>query len=150
PPVEPAVVSPSSTTNGLSAAPLDTAAPYVAFTSAPPNGARLTSPTVRLAGSARENMGVDHVEVVLHDGPGQSANGTVQWSVQVMLVPGYNLVRVRSVDLAGNRSAEIRRALTYVTVATLTVQTNGLGLVSPGLDGKQLEVGRAFRIRAVP
>jgi len=67
-----------------------------------------------------------------------------------MLSPGYNLVRVRSVDLAGNRSPEVTRALTYVTTAALTVQTNGLGLISPSLDGKQLEVGRMFRMRAIP
>jgi subtilisin family serine protease len=150
PPVEPAVVPPSTTTNGFPAAPVDTVSPIVAFTTAPPNGARLVSPAVRLAGSASDNVGIDHVEVVLNDGPGQWADGTVRWSAQVILTPGYNLVRVRSVDLAGNRSPEVTRALTYVTTAMLTVQTNGLGLVSPGLDGKQLEVGRTYRIRAVP
>jgi hypothetical protein len=150
PPVEPAVVPPLAITNNLPAAPVDTLAPIVAFTTAPPNGARLTSPAVGITGSAHDNIGIDHVEVVLNDGPSQWANGTVQWSAQVILTPGYNLVRVRSVDLSGNRSPEVTRAFTYVTTSMLTVQTNGLGLVSPSLDGKQLEVGRMYRIRAVP
>src|SRR5439155_4288624 len=50
-----------------------------------------------------------------------------------------------------NSPAEtVVRSVTYVMTGPLIVQTNGLGTGVPNLDGRQLEVGRTYRIRAVP
>jgi subtilisin family serine protease len=150
PPAEPTLVPPMTGSSSSTVSPPDLASPSLAITNAPPNGARLASPAVRLSGRASDSVGLDHVEVIVNDGPIQRAAGTTNWDAQVMLAPGYNLVRVRSVDLAGNFSPEVSRRLTYVTFAALTVQTNGLGQVSPDLSGAQLEIGRTYRLRASP
>lgn len=147
---QPVLAPPSSDPTPLPSSPTDTVLPAVAITTAPPSGVRLMSPEVSLAGYASDNIGIARVEVIVNDGPSQPANGTVNWSAQVMLAPGYNLVRVRSVDSSGNVSPEATRALTYITNAILAVRTNGLGSVAPNLDGMPLEVGRTFRVRAVP
>jgi len=128
----------------------ETTAPLVTITSSPPNGARLSSPTINLAGTATDNAGVGRVDVRLNNGPSQPADGTVNWAAQVTLEPGTNIVRVRSVDLAGNVSAELTRTFTYVVTATLTIQTNGVGIVHPDLNGRLLEVGKTYTVRAVP
>jgi len=99
---------------------------------------------------ASDNAGLAHVDVQVNDFPSQPAEGTSSWTAQVMLSPGYNVIHLRSVDIAGNVSREITRVFTYAMTAPLIVQTNGLGIVVPNLDGRQLEVGRKYRIRAVP
>src|SRR5207249_10490244 len=43
--------------------PPESVLPGVTIISAPPNGARLMSPAISLSGTARDNVGVDHVEV---------------------------------------------------------------------------------------
>ncbi len=128
----------------------DTNAPSIAITRGPPNGSQLTSPQVVLAGMARDNTGIDRVEVQVDGGQTQVAAGTTQWSAPVLLAPGRNIVQVRAVDVAGNVSSEVSRTLTYVVMTPLVVQTNGWGRVTPNLDGRPLEIGRLYAIRAVP
>ena len=128
----------------------DTVSPSLKVTKSPGNGARLASPVVLLAGTAGDNAGVDHVEVKVNNNPSQLADGTTNWSAQVVLVAGPNVVRVRSVDLAGNVSPDFVRVFTYVVTLPLLVQTNGWGRVTPNTDGRLFEIGKAYTLRAVP
>lgn len=128
----------------------DTTAPTVTISSAPPNGSRLTFPTVSLSGTASDNVAVQAVEVVVNNGRPQLANGTMSWTAQISLAPGTDVISVYSVDASGNVSANATLQLTYVSMSTVVVQTNGLGAVSPNLNGKQLEVGQTYTVRAKP
>ena len=128
----------------------DTIPPTVTISSAPQNGARLTSPSVFISGTASDNVAVQAVEVAINNGQPQVANGTTSWSAQVSLVPGPNVINVYSVDTAGNVSASAVLALTYVSMSMLVVQTNGLGTVAPNLNGKQLQVGQTYTVKAKP
>ena len=128
----------------------ETGVPTVRLTESPPNGARLFTPVISLAGTATDNAGVDHVEIQVNGGPVQVAAGATNWSARVVLSPGPNAIQVRSVDLAGKVSPNFTRVFTYVVLSSLSVQTNGLGRVSPNLNGRLLEIGRSYTIRAVP
>lgn len=128
----------------------DTTAPTVTITNAPPNGLRLSIPMVAISGTASDNVAVQAVEVVVNNGRPQLANGTTSWTAHVSLAPGSNIVSVYSVDTSGNVSASATLELTYVSMSTLVVQTNGLGAVSPNLNGKQLEVGQTYTVKAKP
>jgi subtilisin family serine protease len=130
--------------------PPDPNPPTLAILAGPVNGARLASGLVTLSGTASDNVGLDHVEVQVNNGPIQMAQGTTSWNASVALVPGVNLIRVRSVDLAGNVSVDAARAVTYVVTAPLVVQTNGWGRMAPSLNGAMLELGRTYSVRAVP
>ena len=66
------------------------------------------------------------------------------------LVPGKNAIRIRSVDLAGNRSALATRYYTYVISGVLEVQINGTGSVVPDLNGRTLELGKTYSVTAKP
>ena len=53
--------------------------------------------------------------------------------------------------VSSNSPAEtVVPSVRYVMTGPLIVQTNGLGTVAPNLGGRQLEVGRNYRVRAVP
>jgi hypothetical protein len=129
--------------------PSDTNAPAVTITQAPPNAARLFAPLVSLAGTAGDDVGVRGVQVQVNGTP-QWADGTTNWSAQITLSPGVNTVVVHSVDLAGNVSPDITQTFTYVVSVPLTVQTNGAGSVVLNSNGKLLEIGKTYTIRAVP
>lgn len=124
--------------------------PTIALLSAPPNNARLFTPGIVLAGVAADNVAIDRVELQLNGGPVQIASGTTEWTASLALVPGQNTVRMWSVDLAGNVSTEVIRIFTYVMTARLTTQLIGMGTIVPDLRGRDLEVGKTYRIRAVP
>jgi len=124
--------------------------PTITITNAPANFARLTNPVVTLAGTARDNIGLDFVEWQLNNEPFHRAVGTNRWLAQLALPAGPNAVRVRSVDLAGNPSFPATRFLTFVTNLPLTIRTNGQGRVTPDLNGKSLEIGKVYSLTASP
>src|SRR5262249_49600366 len=129
----------------------------VTITNGPPNFARVTESPFTLGGTARDNIGVDHVEfsvvsgpLLQNIGPFLPAEGTENWIAQVPLQPGQNAVRVRSVDLANNKSAVVTRFYTFFAQAPLTVVINGEGAVNPNLDGKNLQLGKVYTVTARP
>jgi Immunoglobulin domain/Bacterial Ig domain len=131
--------------------------PTVAITDGPPNFARVTESPITLGGTANDNIGVDHVEfsvvsgpLLQNIGPFVPAEGTENWIAQVALQPGKNAVRVRSVDLANNKSAVLTRFYTFFAQAPLTVVINGDGAVNPNLDGRDLELGKVYSVTARP
>lgn len=128
----------------------DTNAPLIAFTSAPVNGARRTSPGLVLRGLAHDNRALDRVEMQLNSSPYVPAEGTTNWTVAVSLTPGTNTVRIRGVDAAGNVSRPLNRSVFFSVPAPLRIETNGIGQVTPDLAGRSLEIGRAYVITAIP
>jgi hypothetical protein len=128
----------------------DANAPVLRITRAPANGSRLASPQVFLAGTARDADGLDHIEVQVNGAAPWPADGTTNWSAQLLLAPGRNAILVRIVDAAGNASAALERVLTWVVDVPLTVQTNGIGAVTPNLDGRLLEIGKLYTVKAAP
>lgn len=128
---------------------LEREAPEVAILS-PADGARLTAPAFTLQGAARDNLSVARVEVSVNNGPGEPAQGTDNWIFQGAARPGPNLVRVRAVDQAGNESALQMRSLYYQVPSQLTVRANGSGTVEPDWNGRLLDVGGLYEMRATP
>lgn len=127
----------------------DQVAPVVSITMAPRSNSRLASPVASLSGTATDNMGVREV-VVTVNGTSQVASGTTDWSAQVNLAAGLNRIQVQSVDASGNRSPAVSFTCTYVVLQPVSILTNGIGAVSPNLNGKLLEIGRTYTVRAVP
>jgi len=131
--------------------------PTVAITDGPKNFARVTESPITLSGTASDNIGIDHVEfsvvsgpLLQNIGPFVPAEGTENWIAQVSLQPGKNAVRVRSVDLANNKSAVATRFYTYFAQAPLSVIINGDGAVTPDIDGRDLELGKVYTVTARP
>jgi cyclophilin family peptidyl-prolyl cis-trans isomerase len=90
----------------------DTNAPTVAVTS-PGQDALVTNATVTLSGTAADDIGVARVIYFIGDATVRVAAGTVNWSAQLTLTPGTNVVRVQSVDAFGNLSPLVERRINY-------------------------------------
>jgi hypothetical protein len=128
----------------------DTVPPTVTISTAPPNGAKLTAPSILIGGTASDNVAVQAVEVSVNNGQPQLATGTANWTAQLALAAGPNLIRVHSVDTSGNVSTNATLNVTCAATSTLTVQTSGLGTVSPNLNGTQLQIGQTYTLKANP
>jgi hypothetical protein len=154
----------------------DITRPTVTFTS-PAANARLTTPIVTVTGTAFDKIGLDRVEYQLgsspfvvatgtttweaeisptpgphwfRSSPFVAATGTTTWEAEISPTPGTNVVRVRSVDTAGNLSLTNQRSFVYVVTAPLVLSTTGNGAVAGAVDGQQLEIGRSYTLTATP
>lgn len=124
--------------------------PSIAITNSPANFARLKLPSLLLEGKAADDIGLDRVQFRINDGAFETAIGTNRWQIRTNLQPGLNIVRVRSVDLAGNTSLEATRFFTYVVTSPLTVTNVGHGTITPDLNHHELEIGQTYTLTARP
>jgi len=127
----------------------DSVPPTVRITSAPPNFALLPSPLVQLAGTASDNVAVEEVEYQVNGGPFLLASGTESWTASVAVPAGAITINVVSMDLAGNVSQPATRFYTRIVEQALTVRVHGEGTVMPDLNGKLLEIGEPYRLKAM-
>jgi len=121
--------------------------PTVTYSS-PAAGARLTNVTTQLVGKASDSVGVGSVDCSLNSGPFVTAFGTTNWNTPLMMPPGTNIVRVRSVDTFGNFSKTNTRQFFQVVTSALSLTINGTGTVSGATNGKVLEIGRGYKLTA--
>lgn len=127
---------------------IESISPTVAIRSPAPN-TRFTNAMITVQGTAKDNVNVARVEYQLNSGSFEAVtDGTTNWSASLLLLPGTNTVRFKSVDATGNESALVTR--NFILLSPLTVLTNGIGKVTPNLNGKFLDVGKRYTITAMP
>lgn len=80
----------------------DTTAPAIAITAPAGTIVSTTAASFSLSGTASDNVGVTSVKWITSTGGAGSASGTTNWSAQVPLLVGTNVVTVRAYDAAGN------------------------------------------------
>jgi Periplasmic copper-binding protein (NosD)/Intracellular proteinase inhibitor/Bacterial Ig domain len=91
----------------------DVVPPTVAVTS-PASGAVFSTLPVVISGTAADaGSGVRRVELSFNGGPWRIASGTTSWSLSSTPDSGTNAIQVRSLDHAGNVSAESSLSITY-------------------------------------
>jgi plastocyanin len=123
--------------------------PTIAVTDSPPNFSRATNSTLFISGIAGDDVRLDYVEFQVNGGAFVRAAGLSNWTAQVELIAGTNVIHFRSVDFAGNISTNDTRIFTYV-LNSPTVIVRGFGKVTPNLDGKLLTLGRTYQMVARP
>jgi phospholipase/lecithinase/hemolysin len=128
----------------------DVTPPTVAVT---PPATEVAEPALLAKGTARDNVGVAAVFCQLNAGgwnPVASANGFTNWTTNLILTGGANIVQFYSADLAGNLSKTSSVSVFYVTTTPLTLATNGSGKITRGFAGDLLIVGKPYDVTAVP
>jgi uncharacterized repeat protein (TIGR03803 family) len=115
-----------------------------------PPPATVTNASLTISGAAADPHGVAIVLCQLNGNGWSAASGTTHWQTNVTLPPGTNKFQAQSFDPLGNPSAVKSVVIFYETLSTLTLQTNGLGSISPGFKGTNLTVGRSYTVRAIP
>ena len=137
---------------------LTTLSPTITITALPAN---VSNATVTVQGTATDKIHVTNVQYQLNGGAWMQPGTTNQWknwSTNVTLQTGSNIISAYSTDIFGNTSTTNSITVFYVVTSPLTVGVNGTGTTIPlgaktyGLATNQamLEVGRGYEIEAVP
>ena len=90
----------------------DTVAPLLKITSPAATSVLTYATSIKLAGTASDNIGVVSVTWTASTGKSGTATGTANWTADVPLFVGTNSIVVRARDLAGNtgwRSVTVTR-----------------------------------------
>ena len=118
----------------------------------PTNNQRWSNNTITVTGTAMDNVQVSNV-FYQFNGSGwmlaTPSNSTwSNWTATLTPLQNTNLFEAYSVDTSGNKSPTNKVTFLYIPSATLTVQTNGLGGISPGDNGKLLAIGTNYTLTA--
>lgn len=130
----------------------ETNRPTVSITS-PSSGSKTTSANYTVAGSASDKESVTAVYCQLNGAswtPAPSANNWSNWTADVSLIPGTNIVRAYSVDTSGNVSFTNGVSFFYSVGASASVHTHGKGSLNTNYNGKTLEIGMTYSMTAMP
>jgi len=130
----------------------DNTKPRVVIT-APTAGQRWSNAVFSVAGKASDDVQVSAVYCRVQGqdwGLATTGNGWTNWTANVTLAAGTNIVQAYAVDTSGNVSAVTNQRLYYVVLAPITFATNGFGTLSPNYIGKSLELGQNYSVTATP
>jgi hypothetical protein len=130
---------------------VDTNKPFVSITNIIP-GMQTGSGGFTAMGIATDNVAVASVQYSLNGAGFVPATiaGNSWSSVPLPLNIGSNTLSVYATDTSGNVSATSTVIFDYVVSATLTVQTNGDGIISPNYNGSSLQIGVNYAMTATP
>ncbi|MGD1088587.1 MAG: hypothetical protein ABR955_07650 [Verrucomicrobiota bacterium] len=106
-----------------------------------------------VSGKAGDNVAVSNVLVSLNGSGWTNAstgNGWTNWTANVTLIPGLNVVQAYVVDISGKVSTTNTVKFDYILSAVLAVQTNSSGTISPRYNGALLKIGAHYAITARP
>jgi uncharacterized repeat protein (TIGR02543 family) len=113
---------------------------------------RWSNSVFNVTGTAKDNVGVASVWCQLNTGAWtttvNTTNGWTNWNVEVTLPPGTNTIKAYAMDAAGNISLTNSVSFIYVLSAPLTVQTSGLGTLSPNYSNALLAVNNIYTMTA--
>ena len=120
-------------------------------------GMMVSNAAFTVLGWATDNVAVASVFVSLSNSVvntgfalATTANNWANWSTNLTLVAGTNVVRAYAVDTSGNISTTNTVNLDYVVSAILTVSTNGTGSLNPNYNQALLQIGKNYSITATP
>jgi hypothetical protein len=114
---------------------------------------KVLTPTLKLAGSTKDKLPVTQVYYSLNDSvwaQAATANQWTNWTADASLQTGSNTVRVAALDAGGNLTVSKPISFTYIVYAPLTVRTNGAGKIAPADNGKLLQIGSSYTLKATP
>ena len=130
----------------------DTSPPTVAIT-APTTGQNWSNSVFTITGTASDNVQVAAVYYQVNSqgwNLASTANNWSNWSTNIALLPGTNIIQAYSVDTSGNSSPINTQNMFYVLPAPISVLINGSGTISPNYNGQILDIGNSYSMTATP
>jgi uncharacterized repeat protein (TIGR03803 family) len=120
----------------------------------PQRGAHINSSSLTIKGTTSGEVAVARVYYQLDDGGWQlaeSSDNWAHWHANVTMPQGTNRVDAfaESVLATFSKTNSVTFSNT-VASATVVVEINGEGMVSPNLDGQFLQLGKSYSMTAVP
>ena len=130
---------------------VDAKPPTIVITS-PTANQRWSNSTFTVTGTAKDNVRVANVFYQFNGGswtPATPGNTTwTNWTATLTPLKSTNVFEAYAVDTSGNKSPTNKVAFLYIPSATLTVQTNGFGGITPVDNGKLLAIGTNYTLTA--
>jgi glucose/arabinose dehydrogenase len=136
----------TTTTNGTYVS-NDSAKPTVTVV-VPKSGQRVSNEMFSATGTAKDNVLVAAVWHQLNGAAWTTASGTTNWTADLTLVPGNNVLNTYAVDINGNISKTNSVTFLRVLLTPLVVQIEGSGSVNPNYNGQSLEIGKSYTMTA--
>jgi len=127
----------------------DFAKPVVTISS-PTNNTRVTNEMLTVRGKATDAVGISNVFVQVNGGSLQPVNGKTNWSIDVALAPGTNVILAQAIDVGKNVSLPVSIKVFYSVRSLLTLNITTGGAVSGPTNGQLLEIGRGYTLSALP
>ncbi len=121
--------------------------------SSPKSGQSVSNALLVVTGTVTDKVAVDDVYYQLNGGiwtlatPGNSWSN---WTASGALIPGANTISAYAVDASGGISPTNTVAFKFIPSATLILQINGNGTVTPNDNGKLLVIGNSYTLKAIP
>jgi hypothetical protein len=104
-----------------------------------------------ITGTASDAAVVTNVWYQVNHGGWQPAAGTTNWTASFTpTYGGTNVIQACAVNNYGDLSATSTVAVKYLAGAVLTLNTNGLGGITPNLNSRLLPLGTNYVLTAVP
>ena len=111
----------------------------------------LYSMPVTVSGTASNNATVTNVWYQVNSGGWQAASGTTNWSASFNPAYGVtNVFQAYAVNNFGYVSTTNTVRVKYLAGDVLTVNTNGLGIITPNLNGQLLPLSTNYALTATP
>jgi hypothetical protein len=126
--------------------------PTLSITS-PKSGQSVSNAVLLVTGTVSDKVAVDHVYFQFNGGnwtPTTSGNSWSSWTPSVILNPGPNTLIAYAVDDSGSFSPTNTVKFQFIPSATLIVQTNGLGGITPVYNDKLLAIATNYTLTASP
>jgi|GEM_PF-1464306 len=104
-----------------------------------------------MRGKCSDNVAVSSVWYCKQNDAWQKAittDGWTNWTGNVTLVNGTNVLRAYAIDNNGNYSSTATVNVVFIPYAALNILTNGFGSVSPNYDDQFLVIGNSYSIKA--
>ncbi len=127
----------------------DTQVPTVRIVTPGAAFARVVSSALQLSGTAQDNQRVASVDVRLGS-DAFAAAGTTNWTADLSLTPGTNIIQVCAIDVAGNRSPTNTLTVFFAVMTPLSLTTTGNGTVAALTNNQLLELGQSYSLQATP
>jgi uncharacterized repeat protein (TIGR02543 family) len=118
---------------------------------APLPNQRWSNAVFNVTGIITNSVNVSNVMYQLNGSGWNTATTTNNWSnwvAQVSLTPGTNTIQAYALDNVGNFTPTNQVKFVYVPIAMLSLETNGIGTISPNYRGVSLLVGNSYKITA--
>ncbi len=125
--------------------------PKLTITS-PKSGQSVSNGLLLVTGVASDNVALDDVLYQLNGGSwtlATSGNSWSNWTANVTLNPGPNIISAYAVDSSGSFSPTNSVSVFDVVTAQLVVTNTGKGTISPDYNGQSLAIGSNYSMTAI-
>lgn len=110
----------------------------------------VTDATIEIKGTAKDDFQMGWLEYLVGTGKPTTVEVPKDWTFEIELKQGINVLKMQAADRAGNRTEIQSITFELVTTARPEITMEGEGAFSPDYGKQSLEIGKTYPITAFP